>query len=83
MTLYVPGPVLRAGDNEVVLLEVERPAREEAGACVAKGWWLVGSDCLPAGEQWLFHPGFGSAPSMRMLTPVPVPVLLPYYRSLQ
>ena len=31
MTLYVPGPVLREGRNEVVLLEVERAAREEAG----------------------------------------------------
>lgn len=32
MTLYVPGPVLREGANEIVLLEVERPARDAAGA---------------------------------------------------
>lgn len=31
MTLYVPGPVLREGSNEVVLLELERPAHDEAG----------------------------------------------------
>ncbi|KAI7843402.1 hypothetical protein COHA_003000 [Chlorella ohadii] len=30
MTLYVPGPVLREGSNEVVLLELERPAHDEA-----------------------------------------------------
>ncbi|KAL4853981.1 Glutamate-1-semialdehyde 2 [Chlorella vulgaris] len=30
MTLYIPGPVLREGLNEIVLLEVERPADDEA-----------------------------------------------------
>jgi hypothetical protein len=39
MTLYVPGPVLRPGDNELVLLEVERPPAEAAGdGAPTHGW---------------------------------------------
>lgn len=38
MTLYVPGPVLREGSNEVVLLEVERAARDTAGEPCVRGW---------------------------------------------
>ena len=34
MTLYVPGPVLREGDNEVVLLEVEEAPASPAGECL-------------------------------------------------
>ena len=32
MTLYVPGPVLREGENEVLLLEVEQAPEQAAGA---------------------------------------------------
>ena len=31
LTLYVPGPVLRPGSNELVLLEMGRPAEQLAG----------------------------------------------------
>lgn len=31
MTLYVPGPVLQTGWNEVVILELEAPGRHPAG----------------------------------------------------
>jgi beta-galactosidase len=34
MTLYVPGPILRAGANELVVLEVEAPPA--AGAAVLR-----------------------------------------------
>lgn len=39
MTLYVPGPVLREGANELVLLEVERAPREDAGKHCSRAAW--------------------------------------------
>jgi hypothetical protein len=53
MTLYVPGPVLREGDNEVILLEVERVAREDAGAWPVQAWLLVMSGCGACVLGWL------------------------------
>lgn len=41
MTLYVPGPVLREGDNELIVLEVERAAADTAGER-----WLPAVDLL-------------------------------------
>lgn len=46
MTLYVPGPVLREGSNEVVLLEVERAARDTAGEPCVRGWAGMSSGLL-------------------------------------
>ena len=42
MTLFIPGPLLRPGDNEIVLLEMHRipevPAGKKAKACAADAW---------------------------------------------
>jgi hypothetical protein len=53
MTLYVPGPVLREGANEVVLLEVERAAHDEAVLLDDKPdfWGPGGSSAAVAGAM--------------------------------
>ena len=79
MTLYVPGPVLRAGDNEVVLLEMEQPALKEAGACVCRLWLKGDGLCRRTGclrGQWLAPPRLANVPPIPMF----MPVLMPCFR---